>query len=526
MVLESMMHESNVWERRFWMVWFGGLALRLVLGLALDLTPDEAYYWEYARRLDWSYYDHPPMVGYLIALGRLVFGDSVVAVRLPAWIGIGVVSWLLYVIGRDHLGSARTGCLAATLPHLTPAGLALGFITTPDVPLAMAWIAATTAFLELLGNATAGDANAPDTSPSSVEPAPAASPVGLRPWLWTGLALGLGAMSKYTMIFLVPGIAATMLAFPRLRVQIGRGPFWLMVGLAALGTAPVLIWNLEHDWASLRFQLHHGLKASPRPLLTNFGEFLGGQVVTIGPLLLIALWGVGLTRLKAAWRTCDERRFFLAAAGLPMLCFFAYNGLRSKVEANWPQVAYLPLMPLVAEWLGEGPTPRRRHVWILGTSGLLAALAALQALTLFLPIPVRSDVSTRLHGWTQMGTALRAFDERTGRRLLFVGQGAPLTALVAFYGRLPPDRIAEINGAGQWTFWWGDRSLPPGTDLAYVDEGRYSEAEGFSRRFHGPTASESHPILARGRLVRTITITTLQNSREPLTFRRPAPPSP
>ncbi len=564
------------WERRFWVVWAGGLALRLVLGLTLDLTPDEAYYWEYARRPDWSYYDHPPMVGYLIGLGRLLFGDTAVAVRLPSWIGIGLVSWLLFVIGRDHLGNPRTGCLAAAMPHLTPAGLALGFITTPDVPLAVAWTAATTAFLGLLRRPasesgptptgtpaigladgfSATGATEPD-APAPVITAPAASgpfassasalapsaglstgstPVperpsfeatpGLQPWLLTGLALGLGAMSKYTMIFLVPGIAATLLAFPRLRPRVGSGPFWTMVGLAALGTVPVLIWNLEHDWASLRFQLHHGLKASPRPFSANLGEFLGGQLVTIGPLLLVALWSVGLTRLRAAWRAGDERRFFLAAAGLPMLCFFAFNGMRSKVEANWPQVAYLSLMPLVAEWLGEGPTPRRRTAWVLGTSGLLAALAALQALTLVLPLPVRSDVSTRLHGWTQMGAALRAFDERTEHRFVFVGQGAPLTALVSFYGGLPPDRIAEICGTGQWGYWWQNRTLATGSHLAYVDEGRWSEVGGWLPRFHGPNASESHPLISRGRLLRTITITTLQNSRTPISFRRPDPPSP
>ncbi|NLI74969.1 MAG: hypothetical protein GX442_00845 [Candidatus Riflebacteria bacterium] len=508
---------ETAWERRFWQVWVVGLLGRLVMGLTLDLTPDEAYYWEFARRPDWSYFDHPPLVGYLIALARLLLGDTPAAVRLPAWAGIAVVSWALFAIGRDHLGSARTGFLAAAMVHLTPAGLALGFITTPDVPLAAAWSLGSLAFLPLL----TGPAPADGTSPipgTGGRATPGEPPrERLSPWALTGLALGLGAMSKYNMIFFVPGIAVTLLAFPRLRPTVGTGRFWVMVGLAALGTVPVLWWNATHDWASLRFQFHHGFKASQRTLVSTAGEFLGGQCLTVGPLLFAVLWGVGLARLRDAWRNGDERRFFLAAAGLPMMAFFTYTGLTSKVEANWPQVAYLTVMVLAAEWLGQGNAPSRLR-WVLGTSGALTALAVLQAMTLALPLPPRSDVSTRLHGWSAMGRAVRAFDERTGRRFVFVGQGAPLTALVAFYGGLPPDRIMEAHGTGNWRFWWGQQPLPTGRDLAYVDVGHLSEANAFLSRFQGPNASETIPIESCGRRIREITITTLQGSLVPIPF--------
>src|SRR4051812_49039363 len=72
-----------------------GSALWRILYLAgspLDLSPDEAHYWDWSRHLDWSYYSKGPLVAYLIRLGCELFGGlslawtgtEALAVRLPA----------------------------------------------------------------------------------------------------------------------------------------------------------------------------------------------------------------------------------------------------------------------------------------------------------------------------------------------------------------------------------------------------------------------------------------------------------
>ncbi|HMM61375.1 MAG TPA: glycosyl transferase, partial [Candidatus Rifleibacterium sp.] len=63
------------------------IVFRLFLSLYLDLTPDESYYWELSRRLDWSYFDHPPLVAWLIALFRMLPGESQIEVRLISILG-------------------------------------------------------------------------------------------------------------------------------------------------------------------------------------------------------------------------------------------------------------------------------------------------------------------------------------------------------------------------------------------------------------------------------------------------------
>src|ERR1700726_4618840 len=58
------------------------VALRLVSATWTPLTFDEAYYWMWSKHLAFGYYDHPPMVAYVIRLGTMVAGDTELGVRL------------------------------------------------------------------------------------------------------------------------------------------------------------------------------------------------------------------------------------------------------------------------------------------------------------------------------------------------------------------------------------------------------------------------------------------------------------
>ena len=67
----------------WWFATLGLTLLRLWLALWVPLGDDEGYYWVWSRHLAASYYDHPPMVAWLVALSTHVLGSSLVALRLP-----------------------------------------------------------------------------------------------------------------------------------------------------------------------------------------------------------------------------------------------------------------------------------------------------------------------------------------------------------------------------------------------------------------------------------------------------------
>src|SRR5262245_57768479 len=64
----------------------------------LDLAPDEAYYWDWSRRLDWSYHSKGPLVAWLIRLSCEALGNTVFAVRLPAVLCGSLLLAGLYVL--------------------------------------------------------------------------------------------------------------------------------------------------------------------------------------------------------------------------------------------------------------------------------------------------------------------------------------------------------------------------------------------------------------------------------------------
>ena len=152
---------------------FFSLLLRLIYVGMAELFPDEAYYWNYAQHMDLSFYDHPPMVAWLIWLGTSIFGNSEFGVRFGAFCCGLITMGYMYALARnlyDRSTAIRTVLLLAVLPFY----FATGAVMTADAPLVAAW-AATLYYMER----------------ALIAIAPA--------WLGMGIAFGLGILSKYTL---------------------------------------------------------------------------------------------------------------------------------------------------------------------------------------------------------------------------------------------------------------------------------------------------------------------------------------
>lgn len=484
---------NNNWEKRFW--WMTGILLlfRLFMSLYLDLAPDEAYYWEFARQIDFSYYDHPPMVGWMIALFRLLPSDGQLYVRLPAIISTLLLTWFVFLIGKDYFKSCRVGFWAAFILSFTPAGIALGFITTPDTPLSLAWAFTAYAFLRALNDKRD------------------------RWWIGTGLGLAFGALGKYNMILFVPAVAFTILGFKRYRHLVFTRRYWLMVLIAIAGTLPILYWNMTHDWISFKFQFAHGLKENSRTAVHNFGEFIGGQLGTIGLTLMPMLLFLSFKEAWIAYKKDQETRFFLAWLVVPGVLLFSYSGIQTKVEANWPQISYITAFLFVSEWICQKKSSNFRHYLILGPNVLLVLLVVFHTLSMALPLPKNADISRRMYGWREMGELIREVDKQTGHKAVFMGQGSALTTLVGFYGGIDSDRLVEAYLSGNYKVWWKDRNLVQGSDLIFVDTDDYSEWERLGS-FFAESERELHEIKVRGKTIRSIGISTMRNLNKPFTF--------
>lgn len=317
--------------------------LHIVLAFALPYADDELYYWCWAEQLQASYFDHPPMTAYLIWVSQSIFGDNALGLRFSAlistWVVIIVLGWL------TRYSFLIIGIIA------TPVYIFGAVLVTPDTPLLMFW-ALYLAWLIWMQKQ--------------------AKPPGWG-WVLGGAILGCGMLGKYTTALLVPAGALSFL-FSGIHWRgwlvgyIGHG------GVAAVLFTPVVWFNVEHDFAPIRFQWNHAMADGSNPLET-FGSFLGTQFLLVGfmPFALLP-WAIVHSRTlmrEPATRVC----YWLFV--LPIVLFL-YKSLKGPLEANWALAAYIGAWPLLAYWYSERTEAWQKVVaWIgfiipIGTTIVLA----------------------------------------------------------------------------------------------------------------------------------------------------------
>lgn len=229
------------------------------------LVRDEAYYWEWSRRLGLGYFDHPPLVALVIRATTALGGASEFAVRVGmVALGVGTVA-LAYRVGA-LLGDRLAGWLCLLATATCPLLVMLTSFAAPDGPLLFLWAA--TLYALLLAVTTERGCY----------------------WYAAGLLLGLAMLAKYTAILLVP---CMLLLGPLAgRGRLRRKEPYLACGLALLVFSPNLWWNLRHGWVSMSYQLAHGACQAGRLNGGSVGAtatYVLVQAGIVGPLLAVAL---------------------------------------------------------------------------------------------------------------------------------------------------------------------------------------------------------------------------------------------
>ncbi|MDP9172379.1 MAG: glycosyltransferase family 39 protein [Planctomycetota bacterium] len=319
------------------------VAIRWIFAAARELVPDEAYYWVWSRHLALSYFDHPPMVAYLIRLGTILAGENELGVRWWAGLMTAATMAILALTAKRLTGDVRAAVFVAMMLLLSPMINVIGLIVTPDTPLCFFTACALGCVLLIFAPNSLGE----DLSRGKL-------------WLAFGVFLGLAMLSKYTAILLGIAVAGAMLSSADGRRHFFMPWPWLGAVFALAVFSPVIMWNAQHNWASFRFQLHHGLGSSASSPWKNLLEYFGGQLALATPVFFVFLLIV-LAVYFYRQNNPMHIRILLAASTLPIV-FFAWSALHKHVEANWPLMAYLPGALLIGHYLSENWS-RRRIFW-------------------------------------------------------------------------------------------------------------------------------------------------------------------
>lgn len=436
------------------------IALRLLYAGRVELMPEEAYYWNYARHLDIGYLDHPPMVGWLIAAGTAVFGDGELGVRIGALGCAAVAGFFTYKLTREMFG-APSALIAVMLGQTLPFFFLSGFMITPDAPLTAAWAAA----LYYLYRALIAER--------------------AKAWWGAGVCLGLGMLSKYTIALLGISALLFMAIDPRARRSLmGAEPYGAAL-LAAAIFSPVVVWNARHEFASFAFQTSRRLADRPQFALPRL---IGSVLVLLTPTGAVAAFR-GLLRARregspAAGESQERGWRFIQVATLTPLAVFALFSLRHEVKLDWtgaPCIAVLPLLGAGIAHAGRGAGRALRRAWVPTLAALLLLYAAgFYDLTVGIPgVGYGRHAELVPIGWRALGREVGAIAKdvarRTGAYPLIVGMDRyAIASELAFYLPDRPNSVGEVSSAhlfgqiGLMYERWFPLALQSGRDLLLI----------------------------------------------------------
>lgn len=359
--------------------------VRLVAIGWLQLTPDESYYWQWSKHLDWSYLDHPPLVAYIMALFTGLGRDHEFFVRIGG-LAISLLTLIVFYrtcrrLSPDDHALPWEIIFIANVTLLFSAGC---LIQTPDTPLLLFWALAVYCGVALIT----------DGSP--------------RWWYLWGAALGLGLLSKYTMILIVPCQFAFLLLSHNDRHWLFRKEPYVALLIGAVIFSPVIYWNWQHDWLSFAFQLRHGFNPTDRFALGKLMEYLGGQAGIITPLLFLVFLYYSITAYGLYRRQRAAEYLYLLLLSWPVILFFAYSSMRGGVsQPNWPAPAYVAGLILMGYVYSRYYRRKRAHRIFLNVAVSLALVVNMaihiHLFRPYLPVSPQLDTTQQFYGWRELG---------------------------------------------------------------------------------------------------------------------------
>jgi dolichol-phosphate mannosyltransferase len=460
---------SHRWAVAVVVLLAAALGLRVAAMAGMPLVPEEAYYWMYSQHPSLSYFDHPPMVAWVIGAGTKLFGDTEFGVRFFVATLMLASSVLLYGFGRMWFGRGAALWAALFLQGL-PIYYGTGLIATMDSALVFFWLVC------LVGVSVALRRQ--------------------RAWGWylAGVGMGGAMLSKYTGVFLGLGALLAVLGCPAWRRHLKSVHPYLAALLAVGLFSPVLFWNAANDWASFRFQFVDRF-ANKHFNAVGVMTYLGFQLLVATPLVLAGLaWLYGRT-LRKGRRLLTPRWLLALSFSLPLLLAMTHKSLTYDIHLNWTLPVYLSVLPAVAQLgLAHWRRARRRSGGIARPRAVFATMAgclAVNVLFMFFVLAIHPRLGwiSALSPWRELAAAVETVEEQleaeTGREPLIIAEGKyRVASVLAFYCTPLEHRVRAsdfitsqwiVGGRGLGYPYWADPDKWRDSDCIIVDRGHNIE---------------------------------------------------
>lgn len=382
--------------KKIWLLIVLSSFLRLILAGSLELGNDEVYYQTYAMHLQWSYFDHPPMVAWLIRLSTAnLFFHQELFIRLGSICCAATGTWLVYKIG-SRINGVRTGWIAAILYNTSfYTSVISGTFILPDSPQVVFWLLSLYFMIRILEK-------------------PANRSQSLF-FIVLGMSIGLCILSKIHGIFLWLGLGGYILFHRR---DLLRSPMlWVSVSITLMMISPLFVWNVNNHFITYKY--HQGRIGfwGNKPDMDHLLQQVLGSVFYCNPVNFI-LYIFSLTALaKGKMKPLPDIYPFFLWLSLPLIGVLLWTSLFNEALPHWSGPAYLSLMLLTAVWLDEKVNYSYAPKWLRVAGWVYVTVVLLGLVSIpFLPFRIGSmeeknlgkgDITLDMSGWKQFA---RSFD--------------------------------------------------------------------------------------------------------------------
>ena len=320
--------------------------IRGIAATSIEFGNDEVYYWTYALFPDWSHFDHPPMVGWVIQLFSLnLLFDSEFFIRLASIVCMTAGTYIIFRIGKD-IKNAQTGLYAALLYTASIYAFVItGIFIMPDTPLMLFWLLAFWMAIRFFSGLPSSACNDDIDTLRVIARRNDEAIQGNRYLVLFGLFSGLAMLSKYSGAFLWVGMTLYILIFNRKQL---KNPYlYLSLLISVVCCLPILYWNLQNDFISFSF---HGDRISlfAKPNLGYFGTELAGELLYNNPVNVILAVIAVIAAFKGKIEMEKSALRLVLCTALPLIFIFLFFSLTRPTLPHWNAPAYTLLILLTA----------------------------------------------------------------------------------------------------------------------------------------------------------------------------------